>query len=792
MNKNLFIPLSIILAIFFLSITLLLVANNPRQTLAAPSLTSWYVNAATGDDANDCLTSGTACRTVVEAADRAVDADTIQIAAGVYTGALDISKELVLLGAGHDSTFLDGENSRRVLQASSLAGLTLIDLAVRNGYVSGENGGGIYNFQSLTLDNVRVYSNTTDGSAGGIFNNGSLILMNSEVVSNTSEGVGGGIYSYYSGIITGTDSLIAGNTGNQGGGVYSLGFLHLERVTLRDNFAALFGGGLTIFAGTTELEAVTVSGNETPGYGGGIVNNLGVLTITNSTVSENLANTYSGLANISNLAQTAIFNSTIANNFVSGPGVRYGGVGNISDAIIQFKNTIVADNEGRNCLVSGSWTSGGHNLSSDNYCDFFAPGDLMNTDPQLTALGSYGGSTLTHALLPGSPAIDGGDNSGCPAEDQRGVARPVDGDNDGAATCDIGAVEARNQLTISDSVLVEGDAGTNEAVFIVSLSPSSTQTVMTDYTTADGTALAGSDYITASGTLSFSPGQATQAITVSVTGDTDDEPDEFFNVLLSSPVNADLLDAQGLGTIIDDDGLPSLTIADVAVDEGNTSTVEAVFIVTLSPSATQVVTVSYSTFDDSAVAGTDYTAASGILSYLPGETTKMIPVQVFGDLVDEGISESFTVMMASASNANITDGTGVGTIMDDDIARVSLGAPITIPEGDSGFTPAVFTVTLDAPTAFPVTVDYATFSGVGGSFATPGLDYIEISGSLSYSAGVTEQIVTVQVIGDLEVEGDEHFGIQLSNAQPIAVYINSSTANIRDDESKLYLPVVVR
>ncbi len=522
------------------------------------------------------------------------------------------------------------------------------------------------------------------------------------------------------------------------------------------------------------------------------MNNLGALTITNSTLSANLADSYSGLANISNLAETAIFNSTIANNLVSGSGVRYGGVGNLSGGIIRFKNTIIADNESRNCLVSGSWTSEGHNLSSDSFCAFTQPGDLMNTDPLLAPLGNFGGPTILHALSPGSPAIDAGDNLGCPGQDQRGIGRPVDGNNDGSALCDIGAYEARNQLEVNDRALVEGDTGTKAAVFTISLSPTSSQTVTVDYATADDSALAGSDYLTASGTLSFFPGQPTKAITVSVIGDTDDEPDETFQVILSEPVGADLLDNLGLGTIIDNDGLPALSVADVDVDEGNAGTVDAYFSVTLSPSATQLVTVTYTTINDTAEAGVDYEFSGGVLTFLPGETGQSITVPVNGDLVDEGLSEAFQVLLSNAGNANLADGMAAGIIHDDDIARVSLGSVITVTEGDLGNTPAVFSVTLSTPTAFPVTVDYATSSGVGGSFATAGQDYIEISGTLSFAAGETEKSITVQVIGDLEVEGDEYFSIRLSNAQPIVVYINSSIAYIRDDEQKVFLPIINR
>ena len=101
--------------------------------------------------------------------------------------------------------------------------------------------------------------------------------------------------------------------------------------------------------------------------------------------------------------------------------------------------------------------------------------------------------------------------------------------------------------------MVEGDSGTTNAVFTVSLSPASTQTVTVHYATGGGTATAGTDYTAVSNTLTFSPGHTSATVTVPVSGDTVHEPDETFDVTLSSPTNATLGDAVGLGTILNDD-----------------------------------------------------------------------------------------------------------------------------------------------------------------------------------------------------------------------------------------------
>jgi len=115
------------------------------------------------------------------------------------------------------------------------------------------------------------------------------------------------------------------------------------------------------------------------------------------------------------------------------------------------KNTIIAANSGGDCQVGPGLTSEGNNLDSDGTCDLNGPGDISSADPLLLPLASNGGPTHTHALratecgidscTPGSPAIDAADNTACPATDQRGVARPFDGDGDGNAVCDIGAHE---------------------------------------------------------------------------------------------------------------------------------------------------------------------------------------------------------------------------------------------------------------------------------------------------------------------------------------------------------------
>jgi hypothetical protein len=788
---RLFRKSTFILILVMLVLGIIGIMPGGQVSLAAPQATTWYVDGATGSDLNDCFTPATACETINAAIGLAVAGDTIQVAAGVYLESIDLAQGLLVVGASPLNTILDGGDSQRVVQVGAAAAVTISNLAIRNGF-SNTYGGGISNQSDLTLQNVLVTENISTNGGGGIFNNGTLTLVDSQVMNNSSPSVGGGILVWYSGVTTISNSRISANTADQGGGIYSLGTTSVLNSTLVGNIAPTFGGGLAMFSGSAILDGVTVSGNSSDGYAAGVLNNLGTLSITNSTISGNTAPTYTGLANISSDATTDVLNSTIADNLVTGSGTRYGGVANINDAVISFENTLIAGNPDQNCLASGSWTSLGNNLSSDASCEFTESSDLPNTDPLLAPLGDYGGATFTQALLVGSPAIDAGNNSACPPTDQRGVVRPQDGDGVGTNLCDIGAYEVRSQLVVSDVSVTEGNSGSTLAGFLVSLAPASAVTVTVDYSTADATALSGSDYTATTGTLTFTPGQTSQTVNVPVLGDGDDEPDETFSLNLSSAANADLVDSQGVGTILDDDGLSSLTIGDVQVTEGNTGSVTAEFSVHLSPASVDTVSVDFASLAGTAASGVDFTPLNGTLTFTPGQTTQVISVNVTGDVIDEGDSETLTIQLSNATNANLADDSATGTILDDDLARVALGAPVTVIEGDSGQTPAVFEVTLTTPAAFTVTVDYAASSGTGGVFATPDEDFLPVSGSLTFLPGVTAQTFTVMVLGDILIEEDEYFSVQLSNADPVSIYTSTSSGYIQDDDAyRLALPLVV-
>ncbi|HKB02221.1 MAG TPA: S8 family serine peptidase [Gemmataceae bacterium] len=221
------------------------------------------------------------------------------------------------------------------------------------------------------------------------------------------------------------------------------------------------------------------------------------------------------------------------------------------------------------------------------------------------------------------------------------------------------------RLSVSDVQVTEGDSGTADAVFTITLSASSADPVSVDYTTADGSAVAGGDYTTTSGTLTFTPGETSLTVAVPVVGDTATEPGETFFLNLSGPTNATILDGQGVGTIVDNDR-PTISIGDVSATEGNNGNKSFTFTVQLSAPFSQTVTVRFATADGTASVGNkDYTARSGTLTFNPGQTSLTVAVQVRGDRRAEP-DETFFVNLSNGTNATIADGQGVGTILNDD------------------------------------------------------------------------------------------------------------------------------
>ena len=292
--------------------------------------------------------------------------------------------------------------------------------------ISGNNATRVFNvtagnvtFDSLAIIKGNIQTVDCGGSGnecgGGIMieNSGGAVTVTNSTLSANSAEYGGGIYNV-DGALTISNSTLSTNSTSSGGGIYNRsGTLTVTNSTLSAN-SAEYGGGIYNIGGTVTINNSTLSGNLATEYGGGIYNYLGLLTINNSTLSGNSA----------------------TNN---GGGIHNAGddSGSSDSGIVRVINSIIANSSSGGDCDGFRITSIGYSLESDNTCSFNATGDIR-ANPLLGSLQDNGGSTLTHALLAGSPAIDAGNCTSGPATDQRGAARPQDD------TCDMGAYEVAN------------------------------------------------------------------------------------------------------------------------------------------------------------------------------------------------------------------------------------------------------------------------------------------------------------------------------------------------------------
>ncbi|HVV35605.1 MAG TPA: Calx-beta domain-containing protein [Acidimicrobiales bacterium] len=234
-------------------------------------------------------------------------------------------------------------------------------------------------------------------------------------------------------------------------------------------------------------------------------------------------------------------------------------------------------------------------------------------------------------------------------------------------TGSVSAPVAVPTVSVNNVAVAEGNSGTTNVTFLASLSAPSATPVSVNWTTADGTAVAGSDYTAASGTVTIPAGQPNATFVVAANGDTAPEPNDRFYVTLSNPVGATILKATGAGTLLNDDGI-GIRIADVSKYEGTTTTANTMFkfTVSLTAASTSPVSVRLTTGNASALAGgSDYWTKSQTITIPAGQKTATFTVSVRADAIKEA-DETFVVNLSNATGATITDAQAVGTIRNDD------------------------------------------------------------------------------------------------------------------------------
>jgi glucose/arabinose dehydrogenase len=323
----------------------------------------------------------------------------------------------------------------------------------------------------------------------------------------------------------------------------------------------------------------------------------------------------------------------------------------------------------------------------------------------------------------------------------------------------LNATLSTRSISVAGTQLLEGNSGTTNATVPVTLDHPASRPVTVQWTTQDGTATAPSDYTASSGSVVFPAGTTQQTINVPVVGDTTVEPDETFNVHLSSPENANLAVADATVKILDDDGTPILSSVQVNAPEGNSGITTQYVPVTLSHPSSQTVTVNYQLLAWGSTPNVDYTGSPGTLTYAPGETVKSVPINVIGDKLNEP-DEAVIVWLSNPTNAVFGPGGSYGALLiqNDDPPPAVVGGAGATPKPASGNATVGIPVNLSAPSGQTVTVKWATTAYQAGPS-----DYVPANGTLTWKPGETRKDILVQINGGPPNASDLIFLIAFSS-----------------------------
>jgi hypothetical protein len=315
-------------------------------------------------------------------------------------------------------------------------------------------------------------------------------------------------------------------------------------------------------------------------------------------------------------------------------------------------------------------------------------------------------------------------------------------------------------------------------------------TASVDFATSDGTAIAGTDYTAASGTLTFAPGELNKNITIRSTQDTlFENANETFTLTLSNPTGAIITTGAMTITIQDDDFKPAIFVdSNIRIPEGDSGNNSAAITIRLSNPTVQVVTVDYATSNRTAVAGSDYVAASGNVTIPAGSTSVTVNVPIIGDTTIEP-DETFAFTLSNATNVNFNSITEViVTIANDDATVQFNNADFTINEGLGS---ALVTVTRVGDTSRPALVLGSTADTAGlqsctiaNGKASERCDYGTVAARLQFGIGETTRTFTIPIVDDALVEGDETLTVNLS-APTGALLGATSTATLTITDNEL-------
>lgn len=440
---------SVTLALVGVAALLWLWGGLPQVAYAQGGTGTIHVNIGTGTDSSGCGSLGSPCRTIKYAVEAEAQAgDVVVVAPGTYTETIYMKAGVVISGSGASVTFIDGQGVRGPMVTAD--GATITSNAVLRGFT--------------------VQGGTGPGGGGGLYiGSGASPLIESCVISGNigSNGTGGGVLVTYSSP-TLRNNIIFGNVGRRlmlvpGGGIYIEGGSPvIESNTIYSNTAGTFGGGIYVADSTAMVRNNTIHSNVAGSHGGGIYNYNNSPTVQNNIIFGNKTGSGAVGGGIYIYTGTATLqNNTIYSNTADG-GV--GGGVYIANGSPVINNTIIVSNTAR-------WNGGGiykgNGLPSLDYNDVWgnAPNNYYGVTAGTHSISAdplfVDAANSDFHLDDGSPCIDAGTNANCPSTDIGGVPRPVDGNGDSTATCDIGAYEYAGvcaaPLTIACGQQVNGD-----------------------------------------------------------------------------------------------------------------------------------------------------------------------------------------------------------------------------------------------------------------------------------------------------------------------------------------------
>ena len=347
-------------------------------------------------------------------------------------------------------------------------------------------------------------------------------------------------------------------------------------------------------------------------------------------------------------------------------------------------------------------------------------------------------------------------------------------------------------LEVSPSSVIE-DSATNLVYTFTRTGPTANAlTVTYDITgTADATDYTGATSGTGK-TITFAANSATATLTLDPTADTTIEPDETVILTLASGTGYTIGTTTSITGSITNDDLPTLSINDATITEGNSGTQNLTFTVTRTGTAFNPITVNYATNDQTATTGSDYTASNGTLNFATNETSKTITVAITGDTSIEN-DETFLVNLTNPSNATLTDAQGIGIITNDDLPSITLAvSPANVAEDAA--TNLVYTFTRTGPTANALTVTYditGTADATDYTGATSGTGK-----TITFAANSATATLTLDPTADTTVEPDETAILTLASGTGYTIGTTTPiTATITNDDvasygSKLTTPII--